>query len=125
MGSWGCQRSSRTRSGRGGRRGESLRLIARRLGKRGPSVRAFVLQTGGVQCRPPRRAARALLGEREEKTRGLAAGDSCRILIGGLPAYKRPSVNDPTDQGQPRNPLVRRSGRSAKVIPDTTQEEPL
>ena len=29
------------------RRGESLRLIARRLGKRGPSVRAFVLQTGG------------------------------------------------------------------------------
>ena len=32
------------------RQGESLRLIARRLGKRGPSVRAFVLQSGGVQC---------------------------------------------------------------------------
>jgi hypothetical protein len=126
MGSWGYQRSSRTRSGRGGGGGESLRLIARRLGKRGPSVRAFVLQTGGVQCRPPRRAARALLlGKREEISRGLAAGDSCRILIGGLPAYKRPSVNNSTDQGQPRNPLVRRSGRSAKVIPDTTQEEPL
>jgi hypothetical protein len=30
------------------RQGESLRLIARRLGKRGPSVRAFVLQTGGL-----------------------------------------------------------------------------
>jgi IS30 family transposase len=59
------------------RRGESLRLIARRLGKRGPSVRAFVLQTGGVQCPPPRRAARALLlAEREEISRGLAAGDS-------------------------------------------------
>jgi hypothetical protein len=31
------------------RQGESLRLIARRMGKRVPSVRAFVLQTGGVQ----------------------------------------------------------------------------
>jgi transposase, IS30 family len=44
-------------------------------------VRAFVLQTGGVQCRPPRRAARALLvAEREEISRGLAAGDSCRVI---------------------------------------------
>lgn len=34
------------------RQGESLRLIARRLGKRGPSVRAFVLQTGGVRRSP-------------------------------------------------------------------------
>jgi hypothetical protein len=34
-------------------RGESLRLIARRLGTRRPSVRAFVLQTGGVQRHPP------------------------------------------------------------------------
>jgi IS30 family transposase len=31
------------------RQGASLRLMARKLGKRGPSVRAFVLQTGGVQ----------------------------------------------------------------------------
>jgi hypothetical protein len=38
------------------RQGASLRLIARRLGKRGPSVRAFVLQTGGVpvELRHPR-----------------------------------------------------------------------
>ena len=42
------------------RQGESLRLIARRLGKRGPSVRAFVLQSGGVQRHPPRRASRSL-----------------------------------------------------------------
>ena len=62
-------------------RGESLRLIARRLGKRGPSVRAFVLQTGGVQCPPPRRAARdLLLAEREAISRGLAAGNSCRVI---------------------------------------------
>jgi transposase, IS30 family len=34
--------------------GRSLRLIARRLGKRGPSGQAFVLQTRGVQRQPPR-----------------------------------------------------------------------
>jgi hypothetical protein len=63
------------------RRGESLRLIARRLGKRGPSVRAFVLPSGGVQCPLPRRAAQALLlAEREEISRGLAAGHSCRVI---------------------------------------------
>ncbi len=49
--------------------------------KRGPSVRAFVLQTGGVQFPPPRRAAGALmLAEREAISRGLAAGDSCRVI---------------------------------------------
>jgi IS30 family transposase len=63
------------------RQGESLRLIARQLGKRGPSIRAFVLQTGGVQQRPPRRAARSLSAvEREEISRGVAAGDSCRAI---------------------------------------------
>ena len=42
------------------RRGESLRLIARRLGKRGPSVRAFVLQTGAAASgRHRHRAGRA------------------------------------------------------------------
>jgi IS30 family transposase len=63
------------------RQGESLRLIARRMGKRGPSIRAFVLQTGGVQQRPPRRAARSLTAvEREEISRGVAAGHSCRAI---------------------------------------------
>jgi DNA-binding CsgD family transcriptional regulator len=63
------------------RQGESLRLIARRMGKRGPSIRAFVLQTGGVQQRPPQRAARSLTAvEREEISRGVAAGDSSRAI---------------------------------------------
>jgi IS30 family transposase len=62
------------------RRGESLRLIARRMGKRGPSVRAFVLQTGGVQQRRPQRGARSLTAaEREEISRGVA-DDSCRAI---------------------------------------------
>ncbi len=67
------------------RHGESLRLIARRMGKRGPSVRAFVLQTGGLQQRSPRRAARSLsMAEREEISRGVAAGQPCRQIAARL-----------------------------------------
>src|SRR5215213_8887278 len=90
MRSWGLSAVEQDEVWQRWRRGESLRLIARRLGKRGPSVRAFVLQTGGVQCPPPRRAARALrLAEREGISRGLAAGDSCRVIaqrLGRAPA---------------------------------------
>jgi IS30 family transposase len=51
------------------------------MSKRGPSVRAFVLQTGGVQQRPPQRAVRSLSAvEREEISRGIAAGESCRAV---------------------------------------------
>jgi hypothetical protein len=65
--------------------GESLRLIARKLGKRGPSVRAFVLQTGGVQRHPPRRALGCLsMAEREEISRGVAAGEPCRQIAARL-----------------------------------------
>jgi IS30 family transposase len=67
------------------RRGQSLRLIARQLGKRVPSVRAFVLQTGGVQHHPPRRAQRSLsMAEREEISRGVAAGEPCRQIAARL-----------------------------------------
>jgi IS30 family transposase len=51
------------------------------MGKRGPSVRAFVLQSGGVKQPPRRRPARSLsAAEREEISRGVAAGDSCRVI---------------------------------------------
>jgi DNA-binding CsgD family transcriptional regulator len=67
------------------RRGQSLRLIARQLGKRVPSVRAFVLQTGGVQPHSPRRAQRSLsMAEREEISRGVAAGEPCRQIAARL-----------------------------------------
>jgi DNA-binding CsgD family transcriptional regulator len=65
--------------------GQSLRLIARQLGKRVPSVRAFVLQTGGVQHHSPRRAQRSLsMAEREEISRGVAAGEPCRQIAARL-----------------------------------------
>jgi transposase, IS30 family len=85
MRSWGLSVQDQEELWRRWRQGESLRLIARRLGKRGPSVRAFVLQTGGVQRPPPRRAKRCLsMAEREEISRGVAAGEPCRQLAARL-----------------------------------------
>jgi IS30 family transposase len=79
--SWGLSVQEQEELWRRWRQGESLRLIARRMGKRGPSIRAFVLQTGGVQRHPPQRAARSLTAaEREEISRGIAAGASCRAM---------------------------------------------
>jgi hypothetical protein len=90
------------------RRGESLRLIARRMGKRGPSIRAFVLQTGGVQQRPPQRAARSLTAvEREEISRGVAAGDSCRAIARRLGRAAVRAVGW-AGRGQPGTRLLRR-----------------
>ena len=85
MRSWGLSVQEQEELWRRWRQGESLRLIARRLGKRGPSVRAFVLQTGGVQRHPPRRAQRCLsMAEREEISRGVAAGEPCRQIAARL-----------------------------------------
>jgi IS30 family transposase len=79
--SWGLSAAEQDEVWARWRQGESLRLIARRLGKRGPSVRAFVLQIGGVQQHSPHRAPRCLsMAEREEISRGVAAGDSCRAI---------------------------------------------
>ena len=85
MRSWGLSAAEQDEVWARWRRGESLRLIARRLGKRGPSVRAFVFQTGGVQRHPPHRALRCLsMAEREEISRGVAAGVSCRQIAARL-----------------------------------------
>ena len=85
MRSWGLSSEEQDEVWVRWRQGESLRLIARRLGKRGPSVRAFVLQTGGVQHCPPRRAERCLsMAEREEISRGVAAGEPCRQIAARL-----------------------------------------
>ena len=90
MRSWGLSAVEQDEVWARWRQGDSLRLIARRLGKRGPSVRAFVLQTGGVQRHPPRRAPRCLnMADREEISRGVAAGESCRqiaVRLGRAPS---------------------------------------
>ncbi|GAB4083261.1 IS30 family transposase [Modestobacter muralis] len=67
------------------RSGESLRLIARSMGVSRGSMRRYVEGCGGV--RPPaRRRGRLALtaAEREEISRGIAAGATCRAIARGL-----------------------------------------
>ena len=65
------------------RAGTSFRVIGRRLGRSDASIRQYVGLTGGVRPRERRRATICLsLGEREEISRGLAAGESLRRIAG-------------------------------------------
>ncbi len=65
--------------------GESNRSIGRDLGRSAASIRAFVESWGGV--RPPARrrsSCHLKLAEREEISRGVAAGDSLRMMAARL-----------------------------------------
>ena len=65
--------------------GESNRLIGRRLGRSAGSIRAFVESSGGVRPLVRHRSARHLsLTEREEISRGVAAGESLTVIAGRL-----------------------------------------
>ena len=66
-------------------RGEPVWMIARHMGRSRRAVRDHVTSTGGVPPRTPQRSRGELtLGEREELSRGLAVGDSCRALASKL-----------------------------------------
>jgi IS30 family transposase len=63
------------------RSGNSLRAVARAVGCGEQQLRRFVWSTGGVRPAPRRRAARCLsVAEREEISRALSRGDSCRQI---------------------------------------------
>jgi len=65
--------------------GEAMRSIARRLGRESSSVRTLIEDTGGVRPVPRRRSSRCLsLAEREEISRGVAAGESLRMVAARL-----------------------------------------
>jgi len=67
------------------RAGASLSRIGRDLGVPLHWVHRFLLACGGIRRPVPRRPARALsAAEREEVSRGLAAGWSCRRIAAGL-----------------------------------------
>jgi transposase, IS30 family len=67
------------------RRGESVSVIARGIGRHRNAVREYLKLTGGVRPRPRRRSPRELsVAEREEISRGLAAGASCRRIAGRI-----------------------------------------
>src|SRR5271155_2725877 len=66
-------------------RGESLRVIGRRLGRAHSSIRTFLVDNAGRRPRPPGSSdLRLTLGEREEISRGLAAGQSLRAIAAGM-----------------------------------------
>jgi transposase, IS30 family len=61
--------------------GTSLRAVARKLGARPEYVRRYVTSTGGVKPAARKRSERCLSErEREEISRGLACGESCRVI---------------------------------------------
>ena len=61
--------------------GDANRLIGRDLGRSAELIRAFVESWGGVRPETRRRSPRHLsLVEREEISRGVAAGDSLRMV---------------------------------------------
>jgi len=65
--------------------GEPTRSIARRLGRNASSIRRVFENTGGVRPARRRRSPRHLsLTEREEISRGVAAGESLRVIAGRL-----------------------------------------
>jgi IS30 family transposase len=66
-------------------RGEAIRGIARRMGRAHGSIRTFLVANAGRRPRPPGSSAlRLSLSEREEISRGLAAGLSIRAIAVGL-----------------------------------------
>jgi IS30 family transposase len=61
--------------------GESLRSISRRLGRSMQMLRILIASTGGRQPAKLRRSAlRLSLAEREEISRSLVVGESCRLI---------------------------------------------
>jgi IS30 family transposase len=67
------------------RAGASLRSISRALGYSMGTLRALTQATGGRQPVVPHRSARSLsLSEREEISRGVVAGHSCRSIAGSI-----------------------------------------
>ena len=63
------------------RAGASVRSISRHLGRPMDSLRHFIALTGGRFPLVPRRSAlRLSVAEREEISRGLVAGESCRLI---------------------------------------------
>jgi len=67
------------------RAGEGNRSIGRRLGRSAGSIRAFVESSGGVRPEVRHCSSRHLsLMEREEISRGIAAGESLAVIAGRL-----------------------------------------
>ena len=65
--------------------GDSIREMMRTLGETLPRIRRFLRQSGGIPPVPrQRRASHLTLVEREEVSRGIAAGRTARSIAGRI-----------------------------------------
>jgi IS30 family transposase len=75
-------------------RGESLRVIAHRMGRAHGSIRQFLVDNAGRRPRPPGSSdLRLTLAEREEISRGLAGGLSLRAIATSMGRAPTPSLD--------------------------------
>ena len=89
------------------RSGQAVKVLAREMRRNPSTVRDLLKRTGGVRPVPRRRwELRLSLGEREEISRGLAAGDSLRRIAVGL--SRAPSTV--SREGRPQRWLQRLTG---------------
>ena len=95
--------------------GTSLRAVARKLGARPESVRRYVASTGGVKPVARKCSGRCLSRcEREEISRGLARGHSCRA-IGARIGRSHTTVSREVSRNGGREVLSRGRCRSGDV----------
>jgi IS30 family transposase len=85
------------------RAGQAAKPTARELGLCTGTVRAYLLRCGGIRPQPRRRAvARLRLEEREEISRGLAAGQSIRAIAAALGRSPSTVCREVNANGGPR-----------------------
>ena len=65
--------------------GQAVKVLSRQMRRHPSTVRDLLKRCGGIRPDPRRRSQlRLSLSEREEISRGLAAGQSARVIAGGL-----------------------------------------
>lgn len=85
------------------RAGNAAKPTARALGLPTSTVRAYLLRCGGIRPDPRRRSpARLSFAEREEISRGLAAGASLRAIAAGLGRAPSTVSREVATHGGPR-----------------------
>jgi IS30 family transposase len=98
------------------RAGQAAKPTARELGLCSGTVRAYLLRCGGIRPEPRRRAAgRLSLAEREEISRGLAAGCSIRAIAATLGRAPSTVSREVAPNGGARRYRAARADRNAWV----------
>jgi len=98
------------------REGQSVRMVARRLGRAQASVRGYLALTGGVRAPVRSRAAdRLTLAEREEIFAGLVAGMSLRSIARRLDRAPSTISREVAANGGPRRYRPSRADHAAWV----------